>query len=192
MAFLPTDLLPTDLLPADLGRSLSPSGLRVSGSPLERADLQGAQQRRAGLPGQRTVCPALSHERGSGSLPHGLLTDLQVRGVMRDEMRIARSDCILEASPQQRMQVREGTQWRRVPVQRLTPALGGFWLRPMGAPCRWGPGKGALSLLNGFVAPNLEVPSLRPLPPREGLGGRGGPWLSSSTLLESWGSGSGF
>lgn len=43
--------------------------------------------------------------------------------------------------------------------------LGGFWLRPVGAPCRWGPGKGALSLLSGFVAPNLEAPSPRPLPP---------------------------
>ena len=102
---------------------------------MERADLQGAQQRRAGLPGQQTVCPALSHERGSWSLLHGLLIDLQVMGVMRDEMRITWSDCILEGSPQQRMQVREGTQLRRVPGQRLTPALGGFQLCPVGAPC---------------------------------------------------------
>lgn len=28
-------------------------------------------------------------------------------------------------------------------------------------------------MLSGFVAPNLEAPSQQPLPPREGLGGRG-------------------
>lgn len=61
------------------------SGLRVSGSPLERADLQGAQQK---LAPRQPDCVSSTESRESGSLPHGLLTDLQVRGVMRDEMRV--------------------------------------------------------------------------------------------------------
>ena len=42
------------------------------------------------------------------------------------------------------------------------------------------------------MASNLEAPSQQPLPPREGLGGRGWAIVVLFNTLESWGSGSGF
>ena len=132
------------------------------------------------------MCPALSRERGSGSLLHGLLIDLQVMGVMREEMRITWSDCILEGSPQQRMRVREGTQWRRVPVRRLTPVLGGFWLRPVGAPCsiRVGAREGG-PLLAKWLRGSQPGGSLPAAPAPQGRLGRQGVG-HCSPLQHSW------